>query len=393
MVLPIGMSVIYRLTPPDRRGAVMAMYGVPVMVAPAVGPVLSGWLLQFAEWWFVFIINVPIGAAALLVGLRVLPSLPPARATLGRPDTLGVVLGPLAFASLSYGISQSAHAGWSGASTLGGVAVGLVALGLFVWRELSVGEPLLELRVFRRRDFALTIVTQWAGFASMFGTFFLVPLFLQQVRGYGSFQTGLFTFPQAVAVALFMPIGGRLFDGFGARAPVVAGMTMAAAAMGLLSGLTGATTGDDLRAPLVLMGGGMGLIVMSLNTHLLNSAPRELVGRVTSLSSALQNVVGSLGIAGAATILQSRLPVRLDEAARAAGGQPAPRGAPRCGRLRIRRRVPGGDVHAGRRVASGLDTPPPADRDVVPPSRRTHSAARDGTGAGRRRPRANRVRR
>ena len=182
---------------------------------------------------------------------------------------------------------------------------------------------MLELRVFRSRDFTLAILTQWAGFGAMFGSFFLVPLFLQQVRGYGSFETGLFTLPQAVASAIFMQISGRAFDRFGVKPPVVLGVSLIVGAMWLMSQLSGTTTGGDLRLPLILMGAGMGSMMMALNTHMLSTAPRELVGRVTSLTSALQNVVGSLAIATFATILQARLPVHLAEATVAAGGQPS----------------------------------------------------------------------
>src|SRR6266851_3225695 len=122
MLMPIGMAVLYRLTPPERRGAIFGMFGLPVMVAPALGPLLSGYLLQYADWRLIFLINLPVGV-----------------------------------------------------------------LALFVWRELAAADPVLELRVFRARDFTLGILTQWAAFAAMFGTFFLIPLFLQQVRGYGAF--------------------------------------------------------------------------------------------------------------------------------------------------------------------------------------------------------------
>jgi EmrB/QacA subfamily drug resistance transporter len=323
MMMPIGMSVLYRLTPPDRRGAVMGLFGVPILVAPALGPGLSGYLLEYADWRLIFLINVPVGALALLVGLRGLPAIGAPRPA-GALDVLGVALGPLAFASLSYGISQSTHAGWTGAPTLGGIGLGLVALALFIWRELTFPHPLLELRVFRRRAFTLAILTQWIGFGAMFGTFFLVPLFLQQVRGYGSFETGLFTLPQAIASALLMPLGGRVFDKVGARPPVLFGLTLVITAMWRMTGLNGTTSGEDLRLPLILMGAGMGSMMMSLNTHLLNSAPRELVTRVTSLTNALQNVAGSFAIASFATVLQSRLPVHLAEAAAAARGQPDP---------------------------------------------------------------------
>src|SRR5438105_2156680 len=129
MLMPIGMAVLYRLTPPERRGAIMAMFGLPLMVAPALGPVLGGYLVEFASWRLIFLLNVPIGALALVVALRALPDLPAMRAA-GALDTLGIALGPLAFASLSFGISESTGSGWTGAPTVLGIAVGLVALAL-----------------------------------------------------------------------------------------------------------------------------------------------------------------------------------------------------------------------------------------------------------------------
>src|SRR5919206_1742926 len=106
MLMPIGMAVVYRLTPPERRGAILGLFGNPVMVAPALGPLLSGYLLQYADWRLIFFINVPVGVLALLVGIRVLPAIPPGRVA-GALDSLGLVLGPVAFASISFGVSQS----------------------------------------------------------------------------------------------------------------------------------------------------------------------------------------------------------------------------------------------------------------------------------------------
>lgn len=306
MLMPVGMSFLYRLAPPEKRGAVMGAFGVPMLLGPATGPVLSGWLLEYYDWRFIFLINLPVGIAALLVGLRSLPVMPAMRAA-GKLDSLGVVLGPLAFASLSYGIGESTSAGWTGVTTLTGIGVGVVALVAFIARELTVEHPLLELRVFRNRDFTLAIVTQWLLMAAIFGTFFLIPVFLQQVRGYGSFETGLATLPQALVAALFMPFGGRLFDSIGARPLVVPGLLLAGVALWLLSQITTATTIADLRLPLALMGAGMGLMMMPLGTHVLNSAPRHLISRVTSLSGALQQVVASLAIATYATYLQTRI--------------------------------------------------------------------------------------
>jgi EmrB/QacA subfamily drug resistance transporter len=323
MLMPIGMAVLYRLTPPERLGTIFGLFGLPLMVAPALGPVLSGYLLQYADWRLIFLINVPIGIIALAIGQRALPAISAGKAV-GRLDLPGIVLGPLAFAALSFGISESTSAGWTAPPTVGGIAVGLVALALFVLRELSTHDPVLELRVFARRDFSLAIVTQWAAIGMLFGTFFMVPLFLQQVRGYGSFETGLIMLPQALASAIFMQIGGRAFDRIGARWPVLFGITLLGISMWLLSRLDGSTTGLDLWLPLSLSGAGMGSMMMALSSHLLNSAPRELVGRVTSLQGALQNVVGSLAIATFATVLQARVPIHVAQVAADAAGQPSP---------------------------------------------------------------------
>jgi hypothetical protein len=199
-----------------------------------------------------------------------------------------MVLGPLAFAAVSFGVSQSTSAGWTAPSTLGGIAIGLLALVAFIRRELTVADPILDLRVFRSRDFTLGVLTQWAAVAAMFGTFFLIPLFLQQVRGYGALETGIFTLPTAITSAIFMQVGGRAFDRLGVRPPVLFGLTLIGASLWMLSGLRGETTGLDLLVPMALMGSGMGSMMMALSTHVLSSAPRELVGRVTSLTNAMQ---------------------------------------------------------------------------------------------------------
>jgi EmrB/QacA subfamily drug resistance transporter len=314
MLMPVGMSILYRLSPPDKRGQVMGIFGIPMLLGPALGPVISGWLLEAASWPWIFLINVPVGIAAVVVGLRSLPNLK-GEHTDAPLDTLGVVLGPLAFSALVFGISQSTDAGWAGVSTLAGIGIGAVALAAFIARELTTEHPLIELRVFKSNDFRLAIWTQWLMIAGMFGTFFLIPVFLQQVRGYSPLQTGLISLPNALVAALTMPLAGRLFDRVGARPPVTLGLLIVLASFWMLSHVSSSTTVMDLLIPLGVMGGGMGLAMMPLGTHVMNSAPRNLVSRVTSLLGACQNVVASLAVASFATLLQSRY------AANAAGGE------------------------------------------------------------------------
>ncbi len=302
-VLPVAMAYVYRLSPPERVGAIMGLMGIPILFAPAIGPVLAGWLVQNASWRWIFLINVPIGVVGLIVGLRTLPRI--GRQSVPVLDIPGMIFGPLAFAALCYGVSEGS-ASWTSAQTLGGLIVGAIALVTFVMVELRSANPLLELRVFKSVHFSLAIVTQWVGVGALFGTLFMVPVFLQQVRGYGAFDTGLTLLPQAIAAAVFMPISGILFDKIGARPLVVAGLAVIAFAGYLLSGVDIHTTGQSMIGAMALYGVGMGLMFMPLNTHLINTAPRDLVTRVTALTNALQQVISSLTIAGLATFLTSR---------------------------------------------------------------------------------------
>lgn len=303
-VMPVGMAYTYRLSPPEKRGTVMGTLGIPILFAPALGPTLAGWLVQYATWRWIFLINLPVGIIALLIGLRRLPAT--GRHEVAALDLPGMILGPLAFAALSYGVSEGSTS-WTSANTIGGMVVGVVALFAFIVAELRAANPLLELRVFRSRDFDLAILAQWTGFIALFGGVFLLPLFLQQALHYGAFDTGLTLMAQALAAAVFMPIGGRLFDRIGARPLVAIGLGAVAVGTFMLAHLSATTTGWSLALPLALRGAGMGTMMMALNTHMLNAAPRELVSRVTSLTSALQNVVISLAIAGLSTLLTSRI--------------------------------------------------------------------------------------
>jgi MFS family permease len=182
-----------------------------------------------------------------------------------------------------------------------------VALILFVIVELNRQNPLLELRVFRSGNFTKGIIVQWISQIAMFGTMFLVPLFLQQAKGYSPLETGLIMLPQALASGLFMPIGGKLSDKFGARPLVIAGMALTTVAALLLSNISGDSGIGAVMLPLGLLGAGMGLFMMPLNNHLIQSAPQNLVGRVTSLTNAAQQVMMSFAVAILMTISTTKM--------------------------------------------------------------------------------------
>ncbi|QJD86090.1 DHA2 family efflux MFS transporter permease subunit [Cohnella herbarum] len=304
MVMPIGIAMIFRLAPPERRGSVMGMLGIPMLMAPALGPVLSGWLIENATWHWIFLINVPIGIVALFVGAKYLPKFPQ-----GKPpalDMIGMILAPIAFSSIAYGVSEGGRNSWSADQTVIALAVGGLALLLFVLVELRHRQPLLELRVFRSSDFTRGVLLTWTVQIALFGAMILVPVYLQNVMQYSAFETGLIMLPQAIGSMIFMPIGGRLFDKIGARPLAIVGLLSVSCALYLLSGVQLDTPLIQILIPLFMVGSGMGLSMMSLNTHVLNAAPRELVSRVTPLTTAAQQVVSSFAVAGLTGFLTTR---------------------------------------------------------------------------------------
>jgi MFS family permease len=161
--------------------------------------------------------------------------------------------------------------------------------------------------VFKSSDFTRGILLQWIVQIALFGTLFLVPIFLQIAKGYTPFQTGLILLPQALMAGLFMPIGGKLFDRLGARPLVITGLLIVSTAGFILSQLSADTSLATIMVPLAMLGAGMGLCMMPINTHIMQSAPRELVGRVTSLTAAAQQVMTSFAIAGLSTLLADRM--------------------------------------------------------------------------------------
>ncbi len=302
MVAPIGMAIIFRLAPPEKMGSIMGMLGIPMLLAPALGPVISGWFVEFSTWHWIFLINLPIGIIGLIVGMKYLPNFE--TKTVPSLDKFGIILAPIAFSMLAYGVSQSSSS-WTSTETLTGLIVGGVALLLFIVVELRQKQPLLELRVFKSSDFTRSIIITWIMQIALFGSFLIVPLYLQTVKGYGAFETGLIMLPQAVASALMMPIGGKLYDKVGARPLALVGLSVITGALYLFSTITLESTNVFIILTLAMMGAGMGISMMAINTHVLQSAPRHLVSRVTSLTSAAQQVMVSFAVAGMAGFLTS----------------------------------------------------------------------------------------
>ncbi|WP_419876087.1 MDR family MFS transporter [Candidatus Pristimantibacillus sp. PTI5] len=304
MVGPIGMTMVFKLAPPERRGSIMGLLGIPMLIAPAFGPVLSGWLVDSVSWHWIFIINLPIGIIAFILGYKYLPK--SGRDAAPHLDLIGMCLAPIAFSMLAYGVSEGGTS-WSSASTITGLTIGGIALILFIFVELAQKQPLLELKVFKSSDFTRSIILTWTVQLALFGAMLIVPLYLQGVMHYTALETGWILMPYALCAAIGMPISGRLFDKIGARPLAFAGLAVVSVSLFVLSRIAVDTSLWVIILCICIMGLGMGFSMMPLNTHVLNSAPRRLVSRVTPLTTAAQQVVVSFAVAGLTGYLTSQI--------------------------------------------------------------------------------------
>ncbi|WP_156131061.1 MDR family MFS transporter [Paenibacillus sp. FSL R7-0331] len=312
MVQPIGMAMIFRLAPENKKGQVMGMLGIPMLLAPASGPILSGWLLESIGWQWIFLINLPLGMITVYLGARYLlktNALQPPKSSYDKKslDVVGFFLAPVAFVLLALSMNVDASPGFLWLLR----AVSIILLIWLWFHETRHPQPILALQAFRTVSFRRGIFVSWIQYAALNGSLVFIPQYLQHFKGYSPFQAGLVMSMLAITSGLLMPVGGRLFDKVGIRPLAGLGLGTISLALLLLSQL-GQNVGGGLIGGMVgLLGIGMGLCMMSLNTYILQSAPPELISRVTPLTSASSNLVIPIAIAGLSNFLALRANARI----------------------------------------------------------------------------------
>ncbi len=320
MLTPIGQMILVKAAGPKNLAKVMSLIGVPIVLAPVFGPTLGGLLLQGVGWQWIFLINAPVGALALVLGLRLLPRDEASSEHAGRLDVIGLALAATGVVGVTYGLSQSESAG---SLTAGSVLIpalgGLALLGLFVARSRRVERPLLDLSLFANPAFrAAAIVTFCLG-AALFGAMILLPLYFQTIRGENAISTGLLLIPQGVGGGLGMALSGRMTDRLGAGRTSLLGGTILAAATIPFVLVNAHTSFVVLGAAMVLRGIGVGLAIMPAMTAAFSVLSKEQVNDASPQLTVLQRVGGSLGTAIIAVVLQGQLTGARTPAAAAAG--------------------------------------------------------------------------
>ena len=306
MVMPVGMTIIMRIAAPEQRGRMMSILGVPLMLAPALGPTVGGWLIQVFDWRWVFWVNLPAGLLALLLGFLFLEAgrMPWVERTI---DWVGLFLATPGVALVIYGLTQAAGSGWGSWQALVPLLGGLLLVAGFVSWELRQEHPLLDMRVFGDAGFAASMVVGVIMASALFGAVFLIPVFMQEVQGKDTLQAGLLLAPQGLAAAAAMTVSGSLSDRFGARPVVFGGVIALIAATLLLTGLTPATDNWTWIVITSARGLGMGFAMMPNFAAAYVTLAPEAIARATAVSNTLQRISSSFGIAVLATIVEGRI--------------------------------------------------------------------------------------
>jgi EmrB/QacA subfamily drug resistance transporter len=320
MIMPVGMITLAQAAGPQRMGRTMSVVGVPMLLAPVLGPVLGGLLVDNLSWRWIFYVNVPIGAVGLVLAARLLPS----ERAAGRGsaagetevplDWRGLVLASPGVAFVVFGLSEyGTHGTIATPSAWLPMALGAGMVTAFVRHALRARFPLVDVQLFRGTGFSAAAATVFLTGIALFGSMILLPLYYQEVRGLSAVQAGMLLAPQGVGAAIGMNVGGRLADTRGAGRVVLTGLVVLTAGTFFFTQVGAATPYWVLCVGLLLRGLGLGATMMPSMAAAYATLQREQVPRATPMLNVLQRVGGSMGAAVLTVILANTAADRVAE--------------------------------------------------------------------------------
>ena len=307
---PLGPAQLYRAFPPKEQGTALGYFGIVLVFAPALGPILGGWLVDQNIWRVIFFINIPIGILGVLLGSRFLLDYQVER----KPafDPLGLITAVIGFGSVLYAASIAETNGWTGSTTLLTLGIGVFVLIAHALIELYVAkEPMTNLRMFRNPVFLNAALVGYVATVALFGAEFLMPIYLQAFRGRTAFQTGLILLGVAATSGIATPLAGRLYDKIGPRMNLIVGFAILCVNTWQLSKIEANTPISYIFFLLALRGLAVGLTLQTSFVAALSSIPLNLLPRGSSLLNSTRFVVQAVAVASLATIFTSSIPAEI----------------------------------------------------------------------------------
>jgi EmrB/QacA subfamily drug resistance transporter len=296
MITAIAPAMITAYIPMKQKGKAMGIIMTVAALGTAIGPTIGGVLTQFISWHWIFFINVPVGICAILLGSHVIPTIPPLVKDAGF-DRIGALLIFTGLAALLFAISEGQSLGWNSAVIIGSLALALMMLGSFVWHELRTTDPLLELRLFKNRNFLMTNLILSLVFFSFAGINYLLPFYLQYVKGFGTSDAGLIITALSVAMMVSGLLSGALYNRVGGRILCIASGIFLVAGYYMMTLLRVDTSTGFVVLCLLVLGFSLGLMITPASNMIMNSVAKRYQGMVSSLTSLERFAPLTLGIA------------------------------------------------------------------------------------------------
>ncbi len=301
---PLLMNVMLTSFPKEKRGAAMGIFGLVMIAAPAIGPTLSGYIVEHHDWRMLFQMIIPFAIISLLFGIWKLDNVMETREV--HLDVPSVLLSTVAFGGILYGFSTAGDKGWSSPWVYGTISIGFISLIIFIFKQLRMDQPLLELRIYKYPMFALGSAISVIISMAMFSGMILTPAYVQSIRGIEPFEAGLMMLPGALVMGIMSPITGKLFDKFGPRILAIIGLTITTIATFGLTKLALDSSYTFIVSMYTIRMFGMSMVMMPIMTNGLNQLPQMMNPHGTAINNTLQQVAGAIGSAVLVTFMNNR---------------------------------------------------------------------------------------
>lgn len=309
MIQPLGMAIITREFPPEKRGVALGFWAVSAAASVSFGPLIGGYLVDYFNWKLIFDVNVPVGIAAMLATFIIQEEYKSKK--LRKFDVVGfisiTVFLPVLLYALSEGTAQANAQGWHAPYVLACFAVSAIAFAVFLTVEFTVKEPLMDLKLLLNHNFGIANIIILIFGIGVFGGIFLLPLYLQNTLGYTALQSGAVFLPVGIIQGIVAPLAGIVSDKINVKIPIVAGLLAFVASFFIFTKLSFLTEHSYIMLSLYLRGIGMGLLFAPLSAIAISEIPRHEMAQASSLTNTIRQLGGSLGIAILATMLSSRI--------------------------------------------------------------------------------------
>jgi EmrB/QacA subfamily drug resistance transporter len=306
-MMPLTITLLYSEFPLEERGLALGALGIPILLAPAIGPTLGGYIITFLGWQLIFYINVPIGIVGIILGSLFLHQNHAEKRT--HFDLPGFIFSASGLALLLYGISDASTESWGSTKVLGCLVFGTLLLIIFVFVELNVAsherQPLLDIRVFANAPFTTSTIASILATFALYGGLFILPIYLQDLRGLSPFQAGILLLPQAFAAMIASVISGRLVDKIGVRAVIIPGLVALAIALWLFSSIGAHTPYSTMQLWLIIRSFALGFCFQPLYVSALSEIQPAQLPQATAVSTTVRFVGSSLAVAIMATLIQT----------------------------------------------------------------------------------------